>query len=99
MEHHMDRATRHSLGSGLTASHAAALLQEPNWEEVVTVAAAWAYQDNVAVELQPGTYMTTLPNTSQLRLQWLENSDDRHQVTVTLNSLAHPCNSSDRSSD
>ncbi len=95
MKHHIARATKYSPHEALTAEHAAALLQEPHWEQVVTVATAWAYQDNVAVKLQPGTYMTTLPNTSQLRLQLLESSDDRHQVTVTLNSLAHPCNSSD----
>ena len=67
MNYHIARATRHSPDNALTAKHAEALLLEPNWEEVVTVAAAWAYQDDVAVELQPGTYMTTLPNTSEIR--------------------------------
>ena len=83
MKHHMARATRHSA---LTVAQAAALLEETNWEQVVTVAAAWAYQDNVAVELQPGTYVTTFPNTSQDRQASLTNSDDRHQVTVSRNS-------------
>ena len=59
------------------------------------MAASWAYQDNVAVEVVAGTYMTMLPNTIPLRLQFLGGSDDRHQLNVTLTSLAHPCNSGD----
>ena len=98
MKHHMVTAPGHSPHCTLIATHAAQLLQGPDWEQVVTLAAAWALQDNVAIELQPGTYMATFPTTHPMRLQWLGSPDDRLQVTVTHSSLAHPCNINDRSS-
>ena len=64
MTDNIARVTRHSPHNALTAAHAAALLKEPTWEQAITVAVARAYQDNVAVELSPGTYMTRFPRPS-----------------------------------
>ena len=84
MQKNIQKSTRHAL----TPALAATFLQEKNWEKVVTMGVAWAYQDHVAVEIKTDTYKTTLPNTEWLRVQNLSSPEDFQHVTVNKNSLA-----------
>ena len=49
IDNHANRSNSHRLHGSLTAEHAANLPKEPNWEEVVTMATPWAFQDKVAI--------------------------------------------------
>ena len=90
------RYTRHSsrylTNDVLTPGLARTLLQEPNWEEVVTMCTAWAFPDNVAFRIGSNAYRTTLPNTVPLRAQVLPQTEDFQDVTVTQTSLRHELN-------
>ncbi len=55
MRNHMER-TSGNAPVRLSADHARALLQESNWEAVVTIAVAWAYGDKIALRYAQDDY-------------------------------------------
>ena len=82
----------------LTLAQACSLLEEADWERVVTLATAYAFQNQIAVGHGSEKVVTALPNINPIREDLLGlHSEDRHHVSLQNASLEHPCNAGERS--
>ncbi len=76
----------------LTAATAQSLLQAPAWDNVLSLAAVWAFQDHNALRYHSDNYQTSMPNTNVDRKDLLNCSEDREIVTLPPSSLCHSAN-------
>ena len=83
---------RHSDVGLLTAGRAAALLLEPQWEDVLSLATAWAFQQHIAWPVGLDVYRTALYNTDPTRVRLLPREEDFQHVHVGTSSVQHSLN-------
>ncbi|MDP7305700.1 MAG: hypothetical protein QGG09_21485, partial [Pirellulaceae bacterium] len=66
MHYHLEKARERYVTNGchqLTAATAQSLLQAPAWNNVLSLAAVWAFQDRIALRYHSDNYQTSMPNT------------------------------------
>ncbi len=95
MHYHLEKARERYVTNGchqLTAATAQSLLQAPAWDNVLSLAAVWAFQDRTALRYHSDNYQTPMPNTNVDRKDLLNCSEDREIVTLPPSSLCHSAN-------
>ncbi len=95
MHYHLEKARERYVTNGchqLTAATAQSLLQAPAWDNVLSLAAARAFQDHIALRYHSDDCQTSMPNTNVNRQDLLNCSEDREIVTLPPSSLCQSAN-------
>ena len=95
MHHHLEKASHRYVKDGcrrLSAATAESVLQAPAWPNVLSLAAAWAFADRIALHCGSDSYQASMPNTNVTRKELLNCPDDREIFALTPSSLCHSAN-------